>query len=633
MNNLFEIENKYLNAKLAYYKGTPQMSDTEFDTLENYLKEQKSKVVNQVGYKIKDFDFSHPTKMLSLSKIQTETSADNTTNYMVDAFMSWYNKRVVKVGHQKLKTSPKFDGNAINIIYVGNKLSSVLTRGDGSAGKNVTEAFRSKLPDTLKSYTDLSEDVVQIRAEVVIDKYLFAEKYGTEFANPRNYVAGVINSADDLEKISELTILPIHFIINGNQVDPELFMCNDFVSENWYETERGAIAYLDIVKEHEKQRDTFKYQLDGVVFAFPASVRKELGENSHDPEWSVAIKFVPDEATTTVNDIEWNVGKSGELSPVLLLEPVQLSGSVVRRASGYNYGYILSQGLGIGAVISIAKAGDIIPECQSIIVPSDNFTGIPKVCPSCGAELEIDGIHLMCPNEWCTGKIGKQLSRNAKFIDLKGLGPKTFDAFSTDFADMVDLLCWVKTNGNSTEIEKYGIPYGSRTHELFLQSFNTIKSLTYGQVIVIMSYDNVGLKLADQVANYYAGIESDFSGHDRSIVEMFKQADTQKAIQQKVDQLNACGISVDIPIKKQINMEAIYVCMTGSPKNYGFETKSEFASKFNGQLVEVSISSKECQYLITDDYNSTSSKMKTAEKKGIPVLDYGDFYNDFNNNA
>ena len=117
----------------------------------------------------------------------------------------------------------------------------------------------------------------------------------------------------------------------------------------------------------EQQIRGFKSQLDGVVFALPAETREFLGENDHDPEWSIAIKFVPDEVVTLVEGVQWNLGKTGELTPVVQLKPVQLAGTTVKRASGYNAGYILKHRIQKGTIVSLRKSGDIIPEISKII--------------------------------------------------------------------------------------------------------------------------------------------------------------------------------------------------------------------------------------------------------------------------
>lgn len=636
MNKLFDLENKYLSAKIAYYNGEPLMSDAEFDALEQYLKDNGSKVYEQVGAKVKDYDFSHPTKMRSLAKIQTEKYENGDTNYMQNSFKNWYNKRTASIGYRDkfiALSSPKFDGNAINAVYVNGKLTSIITRGDGVKGKDVTERLKSLFPEFISVFIDMmGENTIEIRCEVVIDKNLFNEKYKPlGFANPRNYVAGVIGGdTHDNVKVSELDAIPLHFLIDGVQVGSDIFMGNDFVKNTRYEKEVDVRDYQDIIKYYEEIRESFKYQLDGVVFAFKPEYREMLGENPHDPEWSIAIKFIPEEAITSYNGIVWNVGKTGELSPVIQLTPVQLAGTTVRRVSGYNYGYIINNKISNGAMFSLIKSGDIIPEIQTVIVDGDMEFDIPTHCPKCGTELVHDDIHLVCENENCSGRIGKQLTTNAKLLGLKDVGPKTLEWFSNDFSDIIDLIMWVNTNGKTRNIENYGIKYNSRSHEIFLNAFSSIKSVSYAQVIVMMGYNNVGLKLAEQIAKYYFDCNPDFTNQDRSLVELLTKEETKLKVEEKVAKLIACGITVDIPVLKEKNENSIYVCMTGTPKDFGFSTKSDFESKFGGILVDVSVTSKECQFLITDDLNSTSSKMKTAQKKGIEILTYGDFYNKFN---
>lgn len=623
--NLFELENKYLLAKANYYMGTPTMSDLEFDTLEKYLKESNSKVINQVGHKLKDYDFTHPTPMLSLSKIQTE-SKDGNINYMTESFNKWFLKRKQIIGDSILESSPKFDGNAINTIYKNGK--TILTRGDGVGGKNITNKLSNKFPEKLNLIDTIlnEDDVVEIRCEVVIDVKLFETKYSDTFSNPRNYVAGVLGADEyNEEKCNELTVVPLHLIINGVQHSISKLKNHLELYKNSYIKEFNSLNYESIIKHYEDLRKKFKFQLDGVVISFPAKYRKTLGENSHDPEWAIAIKFIADEVITKVDDIQWYVGKTGELTPVVQLEPVQLAGTIVRKASGYNYGYINRNKIGKGALVSILKAGDIIPEIQSVIIPSDELFEIPTKCPICDTELKVDDIHLLCVNDKCPGKISKQISSNAKLIDIKNIGPKTFEKFSYDFEDLIDLMIWVKNYGQSKDIEKYGIKHNSRSHEIFLNSFNNIKSLTYPQFIVLLGYNNVGLKLAEQISKMYNDMDPDFTGHDRSLVDFFNSHSVRNNVQRKLTKLVESGINIEIPIKQEKSSDTINVCMTGSPKKFGYATKKVFMDEFGGRINEVTITNKDCQYLITDNYDSKSSKMKNAEKKSIEIITYDDF--------
>ena len=623
------LETQYLKAKVAYYDGKPIMSDPSFDVLEKELREAGSKVIEQVGSKRKDFDFPHPSPMLSLAKIQTE-STDGITNYQEDLFKKWFNKvdgiifKKFGVHIESLLSSPKFDGNGINIIYSKGILQSVLTRGDGKFGKDITDRFQKHLPETIEYNVGLLE----IRCECVIKQPLFDKKYlgkkeDGKYANARNFVAGVLGKDDySLEKVGDLTIIPVALLNDGKQVTLELVPKG--IGGLTYQEKLNPKDYVSCIKKMEVLRETFEIPLDGVVLSVPYDFRGTLGENDHDPEWAIAIKFVPDEVVTRVNGLELNISKTGEFTPVVLLNPVELAGTIVKRASGYNAGYIINNRIGLDTFVSIAKAGDIIPEIQSITVYSEKPFELPTVCPHCGSTLSFDGIHLTCPNDLCQGKIAKRLASSCSSLDLKNVGGKTIEPFAKDWANMYEVIVWVLMFGDTKDIEKYDIKYQSRSHEIFLNAFRNIKSLTYEQVIISLGFDNVGRKLSLQIAREHCGLVPDYSGLERALVGMLHEPEVTVQIVTAVQTLEKLGITIDKPKEEMVTKDTVYVCMTGSPKVFGFPTKAEFIAKFPN-LVDVEITDKRCQFLITDSYTSTSSKMKTAEKKGITIKTYGDY--------
>jgi len=452
---------------------------------------------------------------------------------------------------------------------------------------------------------------------------LFNEKYAEQFANARNYVAGVIGKDDaDEQKVSELKIMPLHFLLNGKHVSPSHFLSNSFSDPN---IQISSEKYVSCIKEYELLRETAPYQLDGVVISFPAEYREILGENDHDPEWAVAIKFVPAETITEVDGIEWNVSKKGEIMPTVLLSPVFLDGSTVRRASGYNAGYITNKGIGVGAKVSLCKAGDIIPEVKRVISQTTETIVLPSQCPACKSKLEFDEIHLMCTNENCVGKFAKQLTSALSILDIKGIGEKTIEPFAKDYKNMFELMVAILggTYRKEFEIEKYGITHGSKSHENFVNAFKNIKSLTYEQVIQMLGYENVGKKISIQLSREHAGMDYDYANLEKALVAKLRSPEVSNYIKEVVKGLEDLGIKIDRP-KKKAESGSVCVCMTGSPKAFGYATKAEFLAKFPG-VEEVSLTDSSCKYLITDSYQSSSSKMKTAEKKGIKILTYGDF--------
>jgi len=633
MNETKNLETLYLQAKIAYYEGAPTMTDAEFDALENKLKGLNSKVTEQVGSKRSDFDFPHPTKMLSLAKIQTE-NVDGVTNYQKDLFLKWFNSRISiitnKVGTtiiREIHYTPKFDGNAINIIYESNKLSRILTRGDGLTGKNITDRFRYKVPEDLKSFGYVYiNTTIEIRCEVVIAIKTFNEKY-SEFANARNFVAGVIGKDDYIkERVDDLDIIPLHFLVNGEHNVPNIQLFKTFFKPEYFGV-TSPDDYEYVIKEMENIRKTFKYQLDGIVFDFPSGYKNILGVNDHDPEGSIAIKFVPEEAVTEVTGIEWNVGKTGEIVPTILVKPIQLAGTTVKRVSGYNAGYIIKNKIGKGSIVSMAKSGDIIPNIRKIITETD-VLDIPKVCPDChNAVISSENIHLICFNDRCPGKILKKLHTSAKAIDLKDVGEETLRRFSYDFYDLYEVIIFILTVASDPKklVEQYGFKEGSRSLEKFIASFKNIRSLSVSQVIQLFGYENVGHRLSEQVAKLYYDDDPDFKGHEKSWVGFFKREEIKERVMECIDELERLNIKIDKPIKRKDDdmKTTIKICMTGSPKP-NWDTKSDFISSFDN-VEEVAVTDPKCDYLITNDLGSMTSKMKNAEKKGVKIVTYEEF--------
>jgi DNA ligase (NAD+) len=349
------------------------MSDAAFDVIEKELKDAGSKVIEQVGSKRKDFDFPHPTPLKSLAKFQTE-SEKGVTNYREAEFSTWLSKREASVNakFEYMYYTPKFDGSSVNIVYRDGKLESVLTRGDGKVGKDISDRFRKHLPASFP-IPEHTTEIIEIRCECVMLKSTFQKKYAAEFANARNIVAGILGKDDySVEKVGDLTLVPLLFLINGKPQEIHYLdeLTYDYpIFGHTHSTKIRATVkdYMSSVKYMEGLRENFEFQLDGIVFALPVEFREQLGENDHDPEWAIAIKFVPEEAVTPVIGIEWNLGKTGELTPVVKLKPVQLAGTSVKRASGYNAGYILRNKITEGTFVSICKRGDIIPAIQKII--------------------------------------------------------------------------------------------------------------------------------------------------------------------------------------------------------------------------------------------------------------------------
>ncbi len=257
----------------------------------------------------------------------------------------------------------------------------------------------------------------------------------------------------------------------------------------------------------------------------------------------------------------------------------------------------------------------------------NNENIFPEFCYSCGSILDFDGIHLSCPNEECPGRIAKQLTGALKTLDIKGIGEQTIKPFAVDFGSMYFLIVWVYKSGHTKEIENYGIKHGSRSQEIFVQAFKNIKSLTYEQVIRMLGFDNVGRKISTQLAREHADLDYDYAHLEKALVTKLRSSDVSDYIKYVVSGLEELGISIDRPVEevKESDDSTIKIEFTGSPKSAGFKTKQEFLDLIKKYDVIHYGLKTDTDYLITDSLESSSSKMKKAEKYNVKIITYSKF--------
>ncbi|MEG1142874.1 MAG: BRCT domain-containing protein, partial [Clostridia bacterium] len=492
----------------------------------------------------------------------------------------------------------------------------VVTRGDGLTGKSVLNKLKKQCEDIVNSL-EIDEYNFEVRCEVLINKNLFNFKYSDTYANARNYVAGILGKDDiDLIQCAELTVMPLQIVVEGHNAAD---ICIEGSSEFLYPYE--SLDYKKVISKYIEYRETCDFLLDGIVFTFPAEYRSILGENDHDPEWAIAVKYIPDVAISTVNNINWQIGKTGEFTPVINISPVELAGTVVSRASAYNYGYVINKKIGVGAKLEIIKAGDIIPEVKNVLQASNDIT-YPNICPYCGSDTYVDEIHLMCSNMKCKGVSLKKISEMSKILNIKGIGPATCELFASSCSTSIELLIMLKSMLNTDDklFEKYGFDINSKSFDNFKNAINSIKSISSQQLIQLYNYNNLGESLSKELSKFYDANDGCFFGHEKKIVDLFTSDSYIEYYNSMVARLNSVGIEV-LKYEKP-SEDIIWVELTGSPKNFGFKSKSEWLQSHGGKVMTCGLSDKNCKYLITDDLNSTSSKMKAAIKKGIKIVTY-----------
>ena len=545
---LCEVLNK---ANVEYYvNDNPTLTDNEYDSLmDELIKLEKdypeyklnnsptSKVGNEVIAEFKKV--THPTPMFSLADV---------FNY--DEVRDFDAKVRKEVGEVAYSCELKMDGLAVSLLYKDGIFTSAATRGDGVIGEDITHNVRTikKLPLTLHKKIDL-----EVRGEIYMQKKVFhslnedREKKGLPlFQNPRNAAAGSIRQLDSsIARERNLDIVLYHLpntnLLHHSDTLELLKECglpvnpNNRICKNIDE----VLAYIDYWSIH---RPELPYEIDGIVIKVnDLAAQKSLGYTVKYPKWAVAYKFPAEKVITKLIDIVCTVGRTGQITPNAVLEPIKVAGSTIRRATLHNYPYIVSKDLKIGDYVYLHKAGDVIPEVVGPVLerrPSDaqEYKMITE-CPICGTKLELTDskIDLYCPNISCSARKINSLihfiSRDAMNID--GLGEQIIEDFynmglikdipdiytlSKDKEDLIELegfgnksvsnllISIENSKNNSLErlLNGLGISgIGVKSAKLLASRYGTLRNLMNASVEELVKIKDIGSVLAENICNYF----------------------------------------------------------------------------------------------------------------------------------
>lgn len=426
--------------KLYYQKAQPQISDAQYDGLFDELLELEKKhpqwvfdnsPTKKVGNDNESRfpEVAHQIPMLSLDKV-----------YHFQEILSWINKNIQKTQQDLSFTlEPKIDGFSVVLYYQKGQLIHAVSRGDGQVGNDLTPNILTipDIPKTLSLPLDFA-----VRGEVYMAKKDF-ETYNTQmgniYANPRNFAAGTIRRIDSQE-VAKVP-LKIFFYDGFCQANSFLsaFETIKFLKENQFSLVPNLIFIgnqkdfmplenlASYLKDFEANRQNLEYEIDGLVLKINEfDARENLGYTSRHPRWALAYKFESAKHATRVLNIEIQVGRTGKITPLALLEPVFILGSTVSKATLHNQDYISSLNLGVGDEVLISKRGEIIPAVEEVVKKhSQGSFIIPSLCPSCQTPLIAKGAHQFCPSLQCPAQILEGLIYFVQILDIEGLGKET----------------------------------------------------------------------------------------------------------------------------------------------------------------------------------------------------------------
>lgn len=645
------------NEYLYYVLDAPEITDAEYDRMMVRLRELEARYPDSIpadsptqrvgGRASSQFtEVRHLEPLLSLGNV---FSAEE-----LRAFDERVRSGLPAGSKVKYVMEPKIDGLACSLIYENGKLVRAATRGDGVVGENVTANVRTirSIPLTLKvPEGEAVPELLDVRGEVYMPRQAFmrlneqrAERGESEFANPRNAAAGSLRQLDPQVTASRSLSFFAYYLV-GEGAQPKhseslalLARYGFKVSENYKVVENidEAIKYIG---DFNELRQGLSYDTDGAVIKVNDVYQQRiLGATGKDPRWATAYKYPPEQAETTLEDIDWRVGRTGVLTPTAVLTPVKLSGSVISRATLHNEDFIRAKDIRIGDRVVINKAGEIIPEVLRVV--AEKRTGdekeveIPNVCPECGWRVERQGEEaaIRCTNPHCPA-LGREglihfVSRDAMNID--GCGPSVINALLDaglvrDAADLYSLR-----KDDLLKLERMG----EKSADNLLAALAESKKNELDKLLFALGIRHVGAKVARILATEFGSMEKLQQAQPEELAQIRDIGDkiAESAVTwlnvpaniDLVERLAAAGLTMTFtpPASQEDNpFFGKTLVFTGTMPTLG-RAEAKTMAQDVGAKVSGSVS-KKTDYVIAGA--EAGSKLEKAQQLGVTVIDEAEF--------
>ena len=645
------------NEYLYYVLDAPEITDAEYDRMMVRLRELEARYPDSIpadsptqrvgGRASSQFtEVRHLEPLLSLGNV---FSAEE-----LRAFDERVQGGLPAGSKVEYVMEPKIDGLACSLIYENGKLVRAATRGDGVVGENVTANVRTirSIPLTLKvPEGEAVPELLDVRGEVYMPRQAFmrlneqrAERGESEFANPRNAAAGSLRQLDPQVTASRSLSFFAYYLV-GEGAQPKhseslalLARYGFKVSENYKVVENidEAIKYIG---DFNELRQGLSYDTDGAVIKVNDVYQQRiLGATGKDPRWATAYKYPPEQAETTLEDIDWRVGRTGVLTPTAVLTPVKLSGSVISRATLHNEDFIRAKDIRIGDRVVINKAGEIIPEVLRVVVEKrtgdEKEVEIPNVCPECGWRVERQGEEaaIRCTNPHCPA-LGREglihfVSRDAMNID--GCGPSVINALLDaglvrDAADLYSLR-----KEDLLKLERMG----EKSADNLLAALGESKKNELDKLLFALGIRHVGAKVARILATEFGSMEKLQQAQPEELAQIRDIGDTiaESAVTwlnvpaniDLVERLAAAGLTMTFtpPASQEDNpFFGKTLVFTGTMPTLG-RAEAKTMAQDVGAKVSGSVS-KKTDYVIAGA--EAGSKLEKAQQLGVTVIDEAEF--------
>ena len=618
-----------------YVLDNPVVTDAKYDELYRKLEDMEretgvvlpdSPTLRVGGEVLKGFEqHTHLKRLYSLDKAQSyEELAD------------WFEKIKKQFPEAVFTVEYKYDGLTINLTYENGNLVLASTRGNGIVGEVVTSQVK-----TIKNIP-LSIDYkgkIEIQGEGIM-KLSAMEKFNKlhpdeQLKNARNGVAGAIRNLDPKVTAQRNLTLVLYSIgynegldLKGQDDVVEFLKTNKFQTNGFYKKADSFEKIKQFISQIERERTSLDFLIDGAVIKVEQNyIREELGYTSKFPKWAIAYKFEADQAITTLREVVWQVGRTGKLTPIGKMDPVELCGATIQRATLNNFGDITRKDLKTGSKVIVRRSNDVIPEVMSVVEHTPDSKDIlkPEFCPSCASRLTEFGANLFCVNSLnCKPQIVQKFvhycSKNA--CDIEGISDKTAEAFYSVLGLRSVAELYTITQEDLSKLDKFKEKKINNT----LSAIEKSKNVTLEKFIFALGIENVGQKTAADLAEKYGSIEklSQASVEElsqirdigqivaESIREYFLNNDNVKML----ETLKNLGINPTYQ-KKTGKLSGRKVVLTGSLSKFSRSEASEILREM-GAEVQSSVG-KSTDLVVVGE--NAGSKLEKAKSLNIEIWD------------
>lgn len=615
-----KLEEEIVFHRDLYYQGIPKISDEQFDELEDKLKkiDPQNPVLKLVGSIKSSNKVAHKSKMLSLEK-----------TYSLKDLTDWIDDKPVISMY-------KIDGSSCSLIYENHKLVMAKTRGDGSFGEDITAKviWMNCIPKTI----DISF-LVEIRGEIYCREEEFLnlsnemENYKLDRpSSQRNIVAGLLGRKDHINLCKHLSfmsfdVLAEHGKFNFEHEKFDWLSKNKFVIPEYvlHKNQKGLDSIIEDARDFLINGN---FLIDGIVFSYDdLKLHDQLGETSHHPRYKLAFKFAGETKTTVIHSIEWGVSRNGILTPVAIVNPVELSGAKITNVTLHNLGLVKAFNLKPGDEIEIIRSGEVIPKFLKVVKSSKTNLIIPKICPSCNLDLAEEEIRLICKNKHCPDKIKAEILNFISKIGIEDLSDKRLsemisknlvkDIPSLYQLSIKDLLTLDKTKETLAQKIFFNISKSKKTSLITFLSSLGISGGAYNRCEKIINH---GFNNLDKIFSLTEDDLLKIEGFaEKSSHDFIHSLKMKFPLIKKLKELGFEFVEKKLESNK-LNNEKI--CITGELSTKRSEI--EKIIKDNGGVVVSSVSSN-TTYLLTNETDSTSSKFKKAKELGIKIISENEF--------